>query len=125
MKNSFSQLKDTAKTGLPNSNSNRNCSSEVRAKGQKRLTDEDLVIGGVGEDDRLAEQSGGAVCGGGRWNHAGDTLACGLPCDGSSMSGGGLTDLLGFGLGAILGGCSQDKEMKKLELLHHRGCSGK
>lgn len=39
------------------------------AKGQKRLTDENMVIRGVGEDDGVAEQSGGVACGG--WSHAG------------------------------------------------------
>lgn len=78
----------------------------------RRLTDEDLVIGGVGQDDGFAEQSGGVVCCGGRWNRAGerDAPARGLPCGRSSVGGGGHTGLLGFGFRAVLGGCSQEKE---------------
>lgn len=76
------------------------------AKGQKRLTDEDMVIRGVGEDDGIAEQSGGVV--GGGWSRAGqrDTLTRGLLCGRCSVGGAGLTELLGFRFRDILGGWS-------------------
>lgn len=78
------------------------------AKGKKRLTDEDMVIGGVGEDDGVAEQSGGVVCGGGGgWSHAGrrDALASGLLCGRHSVGRVGHTDwMLGFRFRYVLGG---------------------
>lgn len=79
------------------------------AKENRRLTDEDMVIRGVGEDDRVAEQSGGGICGGGGgWSHTGegDTLAHGLLCGSRSVGRAGHTELLGFRFGDVLEGWS-------------------
>lgn len=76
-------------------------------KKKKRLTNEDMIIRGVGEDDRIAEQSGGVSCGGG-WSHVGegDTLAHGMLCGGHSEGGAGYTEVLGFRFRDVLEGWS-------------------
>lgn len=68
-------------------------------EGQRTLTDEDTVVRWVGEDDGIAEQSGGVVSGGGGGcGHAGgqDTVARSLLRGGCSVSGAGHTELLGL-----------------------------
>lgn len=81
-------------------------------KVRKRLTDKDTVIRGVGEDDGIAEQSGSVVGGGGGggWSRAGERGARGPLRGRCSVSGAGLTELLGFGFIDVSGGWSWDKE---------------
>lgn len=79
-------------------------------EGQKRLTDENMVIRRVRENDGDAEQSGGVVCGrgGSGWSQAGegDALARRLCCGRCSMGGAGHTELLGFRFRDVLEGWS-------------------
>lgn len=52
---------------------------KILLKGRKRLTDEDVIVGRVGKDDGVAEQTGGVVYGGGGNCHTGEgnALICG------------------------------------------------
>lgn len=65
----------------------------------KKRTDEDPVIGGVGEDDGGAEQSGGVggvVCRGAGWCSDAGESATGAPGAGGGLSGARHAELLGF-----------------------------
>lgn len=79
---------------------------ENPAKGAKRLTDEDMIVGRVGKDDGVAEQTSGVVHGGGGNCRAGEgnALICGPHRRGRSMAQGT------FRFREILDGRSCDKE---------------
>lgn len=75
----------------------------------KRLTDEDVVVGRVGEDDGLAEHARGVVHGGRGNCHTGEGNAMILRPRRRGCSVG----QAGFGLRKVLRGRSCDKEDEK------------
>lgn len=81
----------------------------LNVKGAKRLTDEDVIVGRVGKDDGVAEQTGGVVYGGvGNCpTGEGNALICGPHRRGRSAG------QASFRFRKVLDGQSCDKEEKK------------
>lgn len=81
-------------------------------KKEKRLTDEDMIIRRVGQDDGVTEQTSGVVCGGSGHSHAGEwnALTHRPRRGGCSMGQSRDTEWLSFGFRKVLDGWGCDEE---------------